>query len=96
MTVIHCCVADGTFLFLPPNRYVFRGAEVYEDEDDDESSMSSRSSSSASSSEQQAVAADFSRTEEDEVTDEVTKVTEEVTKVSEVTETPTSPNAPQL
>ncbi|ELU15226.1 hypothetical protein CAPTEDRAFT_93016 [Capitella teleta] len=31
---------DGTFLFVPPNRYVFTGAEAYDDESDDLSSSS--------------------------------------------------------
>ena len=45
--VFHC-IADNTFLFLPTNKYIFKGAEVYdngdeadddsEDDDDDDSS----------------------------------------------------------
>ena len=31
------CFAEDSHLFLPPNRYVFQGAEVYDDIDDDDS-----------------------------------------------------------
>ena len=52
-TVFHC-IADNTFLFLPPNKYIFKGAEVYdngdradddsEDDDDDDSSSADEDS----------------------------------------------------
>ncbi|CAH1794245.1 unnamed protein product [Owenia fusiformis] len=29
-------LADGQYLFLPPNRYIFKGAEVYESDNDDD------------------------------------------------------------
>jgi hypothetical protein len=37
----------NTFLFVPPNRYVFPGAEVFENDDDDDDEMSSSSCSSS-------------------------------------------------
>lgn len=37
----------GSYLFLPPNRYIFQGAEVFKDLDDSESDCSSSTSSSS-------------------------------------------------
>ncbi len=42
-------LVPGTFLFKPPNRYVFPGAEVFSESEDEEESNSSSSSSSSSS-----------------------------------------------
>lgn len=44
------CVAGTQYLFLPPNRYIFHGAEVYSDSEDDIISSSSCGSSSESGS----------------------------------------------
>lgn len=41
---------EGTFLFLPPSRYVFQGAEVYDEDDSDEDNMSQKDDSSSSCS----------------------------------------------
>ena len=39
MYVTGClCFAEDSHLFLPPNRYVFQGAEVYDDVDDEDDS----------------------------------------------------------
>lgn len=43
-------VAGSQYLFLPPNRYIFHGAEVYSDSEDDVLSSSSCGSSSDSAS----------------------------------------------
>ena len=42
------CVSDNQYLFLPPNRYIFHGAEVYSDSEDDVLSSSSCGSNSDS------------------------------------------------
>lgn len=44
------CVSGTQYLFLPPNRYIFHGAEVYSDSEDDVISSSSCGSSSDSGS----------------------------------------------
>lgn len=43
-------VSGTQYLFLPPNRYIFHGAEVYSDSEDDVISSSSCGSSSDSGS----------------------------------------------
>jgi len=43
-------VSGTQYLFLPPNRYIFHGAEVYSDSEDDMISSSSCGSSSESGS----------------------------------------------
>ncbi len=54
-------ISEGTHLFLPPNRYVFAGAEVYDDmdredeEDEDDKSTSSEESSLSSLAEVPAI-----------------------------------------
>lgn len=44
------CISGTQYLFLPPNRYIFHGAEVYSDSEDDVLSSSSCGSSSDSGS----------------------------------------------
>ena len=42
------CISDNQYLFIPPNRYIFHGAEVYSDSEDDVLSSSSCGSNSDS------------------------------------------------
>lgn len=48
VNVGRCCVSGNQYLFLPPNRYIFHGAEVYSDSEDDALSSSSCGSNSES------------------------------------------------
>lgn len=48
--ILHQYVSGTQYLFLPPNRYIFHGAEVYSDSEDDVISSSSCGSSSDSGS----------------------------------------------
>ncbi|GFV88315.1 NAD-dependent protein deacetylase sirtuin-1 [Trichonephila clavipes] len=43
---------DQTYLFCPPNRYIFQGAEVYREDDDDDCCSTSTDYSSDSDSPQ--------------------------------------------
>lgn len=45
-------VPENSYLFVPPNRYIFQGAEVYRDDDDDDCSSTSTDYSSDSDSPQ--------------------------------------------
>ncbi len=48
--VLYSFASENQYLYLPPNRYVFHGAEVYDDDEDDDKDDSSSSSSSSSPS----------------------------------------------
>lgn len=48
MFLFYCCISGNQYLFLPPNRYIFHGAEVYSDSEDDVLSSSSCGSNSDS------------------------------------------------
>lgn len=61
--------AEKQYLFLPPNRYVFSGAEVYSDMDDDDSEEDSDNSSYSSTSDDELE----SIVKDDEKTDSVLK-----------------------